>query len=329
LAEHDRRLSHDGSLACTSCHAPALAFSDGQPRSIAREVLDRNAPSLLNAGQQRWYGWDGASDSLWSQALRVMLEPREFGSSAAQLQALVRGDRDLSCRWRQVFGGIDTKQPERTMVQMAQAIGAYVGTLQSPRTPFDDFRDALVRGDHAAAASYPVDAQRGLQLFIGRARCALCHLGPMFSNGEFADVAVPFFVRPGVVDPGRHGGIAALQASRYNLLGPWARLQRGAAEATKTRQVQPQHRNFGEFKVPSLRHVALTAPYMHDGSIATLAEVIRHYDRIDVDRLHIDGERILGPLYLSEGEREDLLAFLRSLGEQPIAVPNPPSTSCR
>lgn len=325
----DRRLSHDGQLACASCHAQALAFSDGQPRSIAREQLDRNAPSLLNAAHQRWYGWDGASDSLWSQALRVMLEPREFGSSPAQLHALVRSDRELSCRWQQVFGGIDTRNGERTMVQMAQAIGAYVGSLQSPRTPFDEFRDALLRGDEVAAAAYPLPAQRGLQLFIGRGRCAQCHLGPLFSNGEFADVGVPFFVRPGVVDPGRHGGIEALQKSRYNLLGRWAQL-RSPAEATKTRHVQPQHRNFGEFKVPSLRHVALTAPYMHDGSLATLPDVIRHYDRIDLDRLHTDGERLLGPLYLSASEREDLLAFLRSLGDQPIVVaPAPATRACR
>ncbi len=324
----DRRLSSDGLLACASCHAPALAFSDAQPRSIARERLDRNAPALLNAAQQRWYGWDGASDSLWSQALRVMHDAREFAATPQHLHALVTNDRELSCRWRQVFRGVDAKNAERTMVQMAQAIGAYVGSLQSPRTPFDEFRDALARGDKTAAAQFPQEAQRGARLFVGRANCSLCHLGPLFTNGEFADIGIPFFVRPGVVDPGRHAGIAQVQASRFNLLGPWSNAGRSDA-ATKTRHVQREHRHFGEFKVPSLRHVALTAPYMHDGSVATLADVVRHYDRIDLERLHADGERILTPLYLSAAERGDLVAFLKSLGEQPIDVPRVALRSCR
>ena len=323
----DARLSVDGTLSCAGCHVPSLGWADGRPRSIAREPLDRHAPSLLNAAQQRWYGWDGAADSLWHQALRVMLEPREFGTTPQRLQALVRGDRELSCRWKQVYGGVDARDPERTMVQMARAIAAYVGTLQTPRTSFDDFRDALARGDRAAAARYPLPAQRGARLFVDRARCALCHVGPLFTNGEFADIGLPFFVRPGVVDPGRHGGIAALQASRYNLLGRWAVLQH-ADDAGPTRHLQVEHRHFGEFKVPALRHVAATAPYMHDGSLATLDDVVRHYDRIDLERLHADGQPLLRPLYLSAGERGDLVAFLRTLGDGPVPAPAA-ATRCR
>jgi cytochrome c peroxidase len=253
-----------------------------------------------------------------------MLEPREFGTTPQRLQALVRGDRELSCRWRQVYGSVDGRDAERTMVQMARAIAAYVGTLQTPRTSFDEFRDALARGDRAAAARYPLPAQRGARLFVDRARCALCHVGPLFTNGEFADIGLPFFVRPGVVDPGRHGGIALLQASPYNLLGRWAVL-RHADEATPTRHLQVEHRHFGEFKVPSLRHVAATAPYMHDGSLATLADVVRHYDRIDLERLHADGQPLLRPLYLSADERADLEAFLRTLGDGPVAPPPVPA----
>jgi len=137
----------------------------------------------------------------------------------------------------------------------------------------------------------------------------LCHGGARFSNGEFADTGLPFFVRPGSVDPGRHGGIDALRASTYNLLSRWA----DGADATKTRHVRQQPRNFGEFKVPSLRHVAQTAPYMHDGQLATLDAVVQHYSELNVDRLHADGERILAPLKLSAREKEDLVAFLRTL----------------
>jgi cytochrome c peroxidase len=114
-----------------------------------------------------------------------------------------------------------------------------------------------------------------------------------------------------VVDPGRHGGIRALQASPYNLLSPWSD---GPQEAAlKTRHVDLQHRNFGEFKVPSLRNVAKTAPYMHDGQLATLRDVLRHYATLNLDRLHADGDAILQPLHLTAAETRDLLAFLRSL----------------
>jgi cytochrome c peroxidase len=130
-----------------------------------------------------------------------------------------------------------------------------------------------------------------------------------------------------VVDPGRHAGIAALLASQNNLLGRWADPPAPGSDdpALKTRHVLAQHRNFGEFKVPGLRHVAQTAPYLHDGQKATLGDVIAHYDKLSPDRLHADGEQILKPLQLRGSERADLLAFLRSLdgGVMPdrIAVP--------
>ncbi len=89
--------------------------------------------------------------------------------------------------------------------------------------------------------------------------------------------------------------------------------------ALKTRHVDLQHRNFGEFKVPSLRNVADTAPYLHDGQLATLDAVVNHYSTLNLDRLHADGEQILKPLLLTDGERADLVAFLRSLSD-PLAT---------
>lgn len=307
----ERRLSPDGRMACASCHVPARAFADGRAKSQGRELLDRNAPALWNAVHERWQGWDGASDSLWSQAMRPLTDPREMGSNAAHVARVVRGDARLSCHWRALFGGPPAADAEATLVQAAKAIGAFNASLVSGRTPFDDFRDALARGDRRSAARYPMAAQRGLRLFVGRGQCHLCHVGPMFSNGEFADIGVPFFVRPGVVDPGRHGGIRALQASRYNLLSPWS--DGPDAAAWKTRHVDLQHRNFGEFKVPGLRNVAHTAPYMHDGQLASLGAVLHHYSTLNLDRLHADGEAILRPLALTARETDDLLAFLRSL----------------
>jgi cytochrome c peroxidase len=208
-------------------------------------------------------------------------------------------------------------------VKAAKATAAFVETLASGRTAFDDFRDAVERRDRPAALAYPVAAQRGLRLFVGRGNCSLCHVGPTFTNGEFHDVGVPFLLAPGRVDAGRHEGIKRLRADRFNLLGPWSDDASGAA-ATKTRHVEPQHANFGQFKTPSLRNVALTAPYMHDGRYATLREAVRHYSELNMERLHTHGEQLLRPLKLSDRELDDMVAFLETLtdpraGQAPAA----------
>ena len=305
----DPRLSASGQLACASCHDPAQAFQDG--RRVARGLADgvRNTTSLLDTAGQRWSGWDGANDSLWAASLRPIVAPREMGGSAAAAAALVRQDAALRAHYTAVFGP-PSGDDEAVLVDLAKALAAWQDTLVSPRTPFDDFRDALARGDAAVAARYPLAAQRGLRLFIGEGRCGTCHAGARFTNGEFADIGVPFFV-PGGVDPGRHAGLQALRASRYNRLGPFA--DDGGAGAVATRHVTLEHRHFGEFKVPGLRQLQHSAPYMHDGSRATLAEVLRHYSELDEERLHADGERILRPLQLTPGQAADLEAFLRSL----------------
>jgi cytochrome c peroxidase len=329
------RLSARADMACASCHVPQRGFTDGRPRALGRSQgggladtpLDRHTPTLLNAAQQRWWGWDGAFDSLWSQALHPLSNPQEMGGDPGQIGSLLRQDAKLACLWQQAHGAPPPADPQAVLVPLAKALGAYVATLQSRRTAFDGFRDALARGDKVAAARYPLAAQRGLRLFIGRGNCSTCHAGPLFSNGEFGDIGALFFSRPGVVDPGRHAGIAALLASQNNLLGRWADPPAPGSDdpALKTRHVLAQHRNFGEFKVPGLRHVAQTAPYLHDGQKATLGDVIAHYDKLSPDRLHADGEQILKPLQLRGSERADLLAFLRSLdgGVMPdrIAVP--------
>ncbi len=311
----DARLSIDGTMSCSTCHQPLLAFADARKRSLGRQDLDRNAPSLWNAVHERWYGWDGAADSLWAQAIRPILHAHEMDATPQHVRDTIARDTELACRYRQAFGAVPEDDSEPVLVNASKAIGAFVGTLVSGRTPFDTFRDAIARGDAKAAARYPIAAQHGLRLFVGRGNCHLCHVGPMFSNGEFGDTGLPFFVRPGVVDPGRHKGIELLRLNEYNLLSRWSDARDDAAVTIKTRQVQPQHRNFGEFKVPSLRNVALTAPYAHDGQLATLDDVVRHYSELNLERLHADGEQILKPLKLTDGERAALVAFLRSLSD--------------
>ena len=307
----ERRLSANGEVSCSRCHLPERNWTDGEARARGLALTDRNTPSLANVRLQRWFGWDGANDSLWAQSIRPILDARELGMSAGQVAKLVRGDRDLSCRYSKVFGTLPAED-EKVLVDVGKALAAFQETLSSRRTAFDEFRDALVKGDQAGVAKYPEAAKRGLSIFFGKGSCNVCHVGAAFTNGEFHDTGIPFFIEPGRVDPGRHEGIKRLLSSKFNLLGTYND-DRGRASATSTKHVVLEHRNFGEFKTPSLRNLALTAPYMHNGRLATLRDVVQHYSNISPDRLHSDGEAILKPLKLSEREAQDLVAFLESL----------------
>ena len=310
----DRRLSASGKLACASCHDPKQGFQDG--RRFARH--GRNTPGLLDAAERRWFGWDGAKDSLWAASLAPLLAADEIAATPAALRVLFERDAALGRRYRALFGA--PVADETLAVNVAKALAAYQATLRSRRTAFDDFRDALLRGDSAAASRYPAAAQRGLKLFLGAGRCFLCHAGPAFTNGEFADIGRPFFTAGGA-DPGRWGGLQALQASPFSRLGAYSDAGAGDARATSTRHVVMEPRHFGEFKVPGLRGLAATAPYFHDGSAATVEDVVRHYSELDESRLHADGERILRALRLSPAQVADLAAFLRSLSAAPAVRP--------
>jgi cytochrome c peroxidase len=227
--------------------------------------------------------------------------------------ALVRNDPDLACSYAKVYGTPPSpSDDEAVLVDVAKALAAFQETLQNGRAPFDEFRDALARGDRHAQARYSEAAQRGLKIFIGKGACTTCHTGPNFTNGEFHDTGLSHFAAPGRVDPGRHGGIKQVTASRFHLLGPYND-DPARATATGTRHVTLEHRNFGEFKVPSLRNATFTAPYSHDGQLASLADVVRHYSELNIDRLHADGEQLLKPLRLTPRERTDLVVFIESL----------------
>jgi len=311
------RLSGNGKSSCATCHLPELLFTDGKARGEGFVQLDRNTPSLLNVRLNRWFGWDGAADSLWSQSLRPIVDRREMAASTTHVGALLRGDRELAERYRKAFDAFPSGDDDEVTLNVGKALAAFQETLVSGRTPFDEFRDAVERGDAQAAIRYPAAARRGLKIFVGKGNCSVCHFGPNFTNGEFGDIGIPYFVRPGEVDPGRHGGIRKLLESRANLLGKYSD-DPARSSASGTRHVSLEHRNWGEFRVPGLRNVAHTAPYMHNGHLATLRDVVRHYSNLNEDRLHADGEKILRPLRLSEVEEQDLAAFLESLsGSQP------------
>ena len=302
------RLSGTGSVLCATCHAPFRTFQDSRTRAFGLQEVDRNTPSVVNARFYRWFGWDGAHDSLWAQSVRPLLDPREMNATPSHVAAAVR--KFLSKDYEAAFQRPASVSDDELLVDVGKALAAFQETLVSARTAFDDFRDSLEKG--YPDPRYPVSAQRGLKIFVGKGNCNVCHLGPHFTNGEFADTGVKFFVAKGRVDSGRHEGIKRLKANPHNLLGRFND-DASRSSAVGTRHVDLQHRNFGEWRVPGLRNVALTAPYMHNGSLATLRDVVQHYSELNEERLHADGERVLKPLKLSDGEIADLVAFLESL----------------
>jgi cytochrome c peroxidase len=313
----DARLSPIGYIACVTCHQPDRAWTDAKPRAHGLADLPRNTPPLNNLRLLRWYGWGGGADSLWMASLRPLLDAREFDSNPATVARVYRRDPELACLYRRAFGRTQrgrSVSEETVLVNSAKALAAYQETLVTGRTPFDEFRDALVRGDANGQARYPAAARAGLRLFVGRGNCIACHNGPNFSNGEFADIGVPFFVAPGVVDPGRHADLQALRMSRYNRLGKFSDDSGASAVATRSAVIEPRH--WGEFKVPSLRNVAVTAPYMHHGALPTLRDVLRHYSELDESRIHASSQPLLRALRLAPHEVDAIIAFLESLTDR-------------
>jgi len=314
----DTDLSANGEISCASCHLQAHGFSDNRTIAMGAEEHVRNTQGLLNAGLQRWFGWDGGADSLWAAALRPLLSEIEMAGDVESIAKTLRNKADVmySLKSAGIPSTGESLSDEALVVVAAKMLGAYTRTLVSGETPFDRYRQALSSGDTKAQQAYPAAARRGLKIFIGEANCSVCHVGPNFSNGEFHDIGRSFFSDVGKVDPGRYTGIKRVQNDPYNLNGAYNGLPT-ADHGRKTRTVTISQNNFGQWKTPSLRNLTDTAPYMHDGSLQTLRDVVDAYADIDPSRLHSNGESILKPLELTDDERNDLVVFLKSLSQDP------------
>jgi cytochrome c peroxidase len=314
LLFHSPRLSTVGGLRCATCHEPWRYFADGRATGLGAAPGGRNTLSLLNARFARLYGWDGANDSLWAQSIRPMLDPQEMRSSAAQAAAAVRDNTDLSRGYVQAFGAGPGADDEAVLVDIAKALAAYQETLVSGRTPFDDWRDALARGDRAAATRYPAAAARGASLFAGKAACIGCHAGPLFSDGAFHRSLRPSLLPDGTPDTGRRSGWERWRASPYRRGGRFddgPRPQPPADVDAESAQMQDH-----AFRTPGLRDVIATGPYMHDGSVDRLCDALQPHAA--------DAGRSAAPP-LSLDERRDLVAFLRTLsadGDPPLVEPS-------
>jgi len=308
-------ISGSGKLSCASCHQADMGFSDQSSKALGAEVGKRNTQGLLNAGLLRWFGWDGGADSLWAASLRPLFAPHEMAANLEDVSQVLRANEQfvsavtMHLAKNESFNSWDD---QAVAVIAGKAIGAYVRTLKSGLTPFDRYRTALLNDDLRAQSEYPKSALRGLKIFISDANCRACHFGPNFSNSEFHDIGRPFFTGVGEVDPGRYVGIQRLENDPYSLIGPYG-VDVQANQRLKTANVKLSQSNWGEWRTPSLRNLTLTAPYMHDGSLPTLRDVVDWYSDLNPDRLHSDGEAILKPLHLNEQQRNDLVAFLESL----------------
>jgi cytochrome c peroxidase len=310
---NDPLLSNDQTMSCASCHRSDLDFTDGRPTALGRKPLDRNTQPLWNLRGQRWFGWSGDADNLWAKSLAPIINSNEMANDPISLQTSLKQSPYLD-EYETVFDAVATETPDLTLVNIGKALAAYLETLETGKTSFDTFRDALARGDLGAAKSYPLSAQRGLQIFVGDGNCAFCHSGPAFTNGEFHDAGVSYFLNTEGVDAGRSAGLEALEQSPFTLDGSFSdELEKTGGWAV--RNVRFQHSNFGIFRVPTLRRVTETAPYMHDGSLLTLKSVLNHYNEIDMERLHSDGEAILRPLRLTARELSDIENFLTTLSD--------------
>lgn len=311
---HSTALSGGQSLSCASCHRPDNGFSDGLAVAKGVQQHFRNTQGLLNAGYQRWFGWDGGADSLWAASLRPMLSDIEMDADVANTANRLRQTDYFVQALVDASISVESMNDEALLVVASKLLAAYQRTLVSGHTAFDRYLVALNANDVSAQQEYPEAAKRGMKIFFGEANCHVCHFGPNFSNGEFHDIGRPFFTSVGKVDPGRHAGIKRMLSDRFNLAGNYNG-KKVDTEIQKSTTVKLGQVNFGQWRTPGLRNLADTAPYMHDGSLATLYDVVDNYANIDPARLHSKGEAILKPQDWSKQDKQDLVSFLQSLSD--------------
>jgi cytochrome c peroxidase len=326
---HDTRLSANGQVACATCHPADKHLADGLQFAQALGTAERHTPALWNVAHNRWLFWDGRADSLWAQAVQPIENPVEMGFSRLGVLRLFAADAELRGAYEDLFGPLPTvpaAPPDAALLpagewpavdafyaNVAKAIAAHERRFTSDRAPFDVFVEGLRDGDPAKLAALPPAAQRGLRLFVGRGHCNLCHSGPNFTDMEFHSTRIPLARKDLRRDSGRNTGIEKLQADTFNGAGPHS--DDPATGRAKLDFLHTRADFIGQFKTPSLRNVAVTAPYMHAGHFATLRDVLHHYSTFETTFDHTPGhfERMLTPLNLTDGETDDLLAFLESL----------------
>ncbi len=343
----DPALSRNGNISCASCHQPEKYFTDGLPQSVALGTTRRNSPSIPNALYGPWQFWDGRADSLWSQALKPLEDDNEHGINRIAVAQLI-ADK-YAKEFTEIFGdeqrladiralAIDANKtpvvsPDQSAAvnkvfsHVGKAIMAYERKLTLTDSKFDRFVQALETnaGNALAQSTFNETEIAGLRLFMGKGNCASCHNGPLFTNFEFHNIGAP---EPDItdVDLGRYAGVETLRSSEFNCLSVYSDAVPEQCDEMNFLKTQGPEL-VGAFKTPSLRNVSQTAPYMQSGQLATLADVVAHYnspvppyyDREQhPSRPHFD----IIPLKLTEEEQAQLVSFLETL-VSPLPQNNP------
>jgi cytochrome c peroxidase len=329
----DARLSANGQVSCATCHRPELQFQDGTP--VARGVgsTDRRTMPIASAVHSPWQFWDGRADSQWAQALGPLEHPMEHGTTRTQVvrvvanhyreeyEALFGPVPDLvgfpenagpvaDPRAAAAWAGLPAEGRDavtRAFVNVGKAIAAYERRIGHGPSRVDRYVEALLRDERRPAGVLTPDELAGLRLFIGRGNCTQCHNGPLLSNHDFHNTGVPA-VPALPPDRGRRQGARQVLEHEFNCRSRWSDAPDRCSELDFIVADGPELER--AFRTPSLRNVADRAPYMHAGQIASLADVLAHYNAAPEAPA---GHSELRPLRLTLRELAQLEAYLRAL----------------
>jgi cytochrome c peroxidase len=310
---NDQRFSSTGKVSCATCHEASKAFTDSPLRTsegIGKLTGTRNAPTVVNSAYMNTLFWDGRSPDLEDQAQHPIINPVEMGlKNHDPVLKIVRTDPEYKASFKAVFNKSGKKI---TMKEVMQAIASFERTIISGNSPFDRWR----YGNDKTAMS-PVQI-RGFQVFVGQGRCVSCHVveqtQALFTDNQFHNIGIGInsiqkdvprlageFLKAKA--QGTDVDVAVLTDKRVSELGRFA--------------VTEEFVGMGAFKTPTLRNIAATAPYMHDGSLKTLKDVVIHYDNGGVTKKtdHVNDFLSGGirPLDLSEQQISDLVEFMEAL----------------
>jgi cytochrome c peroxidase len=339
----DARLSGNGKVSCATCHVPARDFQDGKPLAEGVGTTARRTMPVAGTARSPWLFWDGRTDSQWAQALGPLESAVEHGGTRTQyaheiarryraeyeavfgrlprLDGLPRQAGPVAdMAWRAAWSRIPPVRQEeigRVYANIGKAIAAYERRVAFTPSRFDRYVDALLAGrPHDAASALSDDETAGLRLFIGKASCVNCHNGPRFTDDHFHNTGVPLPTTALPFDSGRAVGVRQALAGEFNCASRYSDAKDGDCDELRFATTEGEEL-VRAYKTPSLRGVAERAPYMHAGQLATLADVVAHYDRAPRAPA---GHSELKPLRLTENERRQLEAFLRTLSA-PVAAP--------
>ena len=283
----DRRLSGDGTMSCSTCHDPEKGYSDDLAISLSYPTTRnwRNSPTLINVGFQKFLFHDGRSHTLEEQALFPMMSAFEMNRNLDFVEEVIRSVPEYVDAFRTVFGG------EVSRERMAMALAAFQRTLVSANSPLDRF----LTGDKKA---FSAEAKKGYDVFMGKGKCADCHDGVNLADNKFYALNVPENEEQ-EKDP----RVAATRrfVAKVSHYEDYLNLKEDPGRYLVTKE----KKDWKAFRTPTLREIAKTGPYMHNGIFATLDEVIEFFDKGGGK-----GNAALKPLKLSDAEKKALKTFL-------------------